>query len=136
MEGEDKEKVVALYAVSVKYETESISTPDSPVLIGKFPTDSASNFIYNGKSDYLVFSDNVHADGDIRAVKKNDEAWENRGDNAFVYEETFDRQWDAWVGPKQSSLFTVALTKGPDGKWVLGEDYVNLLQGTHHVGEQ
>ena len=135
MEGEDKEKVVALYAVSVKYETESISTPDSPVLIGKFPTDSASNFIYNGKSDYLVFSDNVHADGDIRAVKKNDEAWENRGDIAFVYEETFDRQWDAWVGPKQSSLFTVALTKGPDGKWVLGADYVNLLQGTDHVGE-
>ncbi|KAI0801943.1 hypothetical protein BC629DRAFT_1591605 [Irpex lacteus] len=131
-EGEGKEKVVALYAISVKYETESIATPDSPLLIGKFPTDSAGNFIFNGKSDFLVFSDNVHEDGDIRAVKKHDEEWENRGDSAFVYEETFDRQWDAWVGPKKSALFSVELTKGPGGKWVLGEEYVNLLEGTGH----
>ncbi|KAI0689068.1 Alpha/Beta hydrolase protein [Cytidiella melzeri] len=130
-EGEGKDKVIALYAVSVKYETESI-TPDSPVFIGKFPTDSASNFIFNGKSDYLVFSDNVHSDGDLKAVKKHDEEWENRGDTAYVYEETFDRQWDAWVGPKKSSLFTVALNQGPGGKWVLGTEFVNLLHGTKH----
>jgi hypothetical protein len=132
-EGEGKEKVVALYALSVKYETESINTPDSPVLIGKFPTDSATNFIYNGKSDYLVFSDNLYEDGDINAVKKHDEEWENRGNTAYVFEETFDRQWDTWVGPKKSSLITVALNKGPGGKWTLGTEYVNLFHGTKHV---
>lgn len=136
-EGEGKDKLVSLYAVSVKYETEgattTLSTPDSPVLIGKFPTDTVSNFRFNGKSDYLVFSDNVYSDGDIHAVKKHDEEWENRGDSAYVYDDTFERQWDTWVGPKRSTLFSVALTKGPAGKWLLAAEYVNLLNGTGHV---
>ncbi|KAI0702288.1 Alpha/Beta hydrolase protein [Cytidiella melzeri] len=130
-EGDGKEKLTTLYAVSVKYETELI-TPDNPVLIGKFPTDSASNFIFNGKSDYLVFADNVYSDGVLKAVKKHDEEYENRGNTAYVYEDTFVRQWDAWVGPKKSSLFTVALNKGPGGQWVLGTEFVNLLNGTNH----
>ncbi len=80
-----------------------------------------------------MFSDNVFPDGDINAVKKHDEEWENRGDNAYVYDDTFERQWDTWVGPKRSSLFTVTLVKGPDGKWILGNEFVNPLNGTGHV---
>jgi len=102
------------------------------VLIGKFPTSTATNFRFASKSQtqYLVFSDNVYEDGDIHAVKKNDEAWENRGNSAYVYEETFERHWDMWVGPKRSSLFRVGLSKGSSGKWELGTEYVNLLNGT------
>ncbi|EKM51879.1 uncharacterized protein PHACADRAFT_262274 [Phanerochaete carnosa HHB-10118-sp] len=136
-EGEGKDKVKALYGLSVKFETESggatvLSTPESPVLIGKFPTASASNFRFSGKSNFLVFSDNVFPDGDLRTVKKQDEEWENRGDTAFVYDETFERHWDEWVGPKRSTLFSVTLSKGKDGKWALGEKFVNLLNGTKH----
>ena len=137
-EGEGKDKVKALYSWSVKYETEGsgatvLSTPESPALIGKFPTSSVGNFRFNGKSDYLVFSDYVYPDGDLTTVKKQDERWENRGDSAFVYDEPFERHWDKWVGPKRSSLFSVTLKKGKDGKYSLGEKFVNLLNGTKHV---
>lgn len=137
MEGDDKDQATSLYALSVKFETESpagaLSVPESPVLIGKFPTASASNFKYSGRSGILIFSDYVHSDGDLTAVKKNDEAWENRGDSAFVYDETYERHWDAWVGPKRASLFSVKLSQTPDKKWVFGADFVNLLNGTGHV---
>lgn len=134
-EGEDKDKSTSIYALSVKFETESSSTlsvPDSPVLIGKFPTSTATNFKYSVNAGTLVFSDLVHADGDLTAVKKNDEAWENRGDTAFVYDDTYERHWDAWVGPKRSSLFAVKLWQSPDKKWSLGQNFINILNGTDH----
>ncbi|KAI0755168.1 alpha/beta-hydrolase [Daedaleopsis nitida] len=132
-EGSDKNKVITLYAISVKVETPgSLKLPDSPALVGKFPTDTASNFRYSAKTGTLVFSDYVHADGDLKKVKENDDAWENRGDTAFVYDETFERHWDTWVGPKRPSLFSVQLSKGADDKWALGTDFVNLLKGTGH----
>ncbi|KIP05181.1 hypothetical protein PHLGIDRAFT_74637 [Phlebiopsis gigantea 11061_1 CR5-6] len=134
-EGEGNDKIKALYSWSVKFETEGaarISTPENPVLIGKFPTSTVGNFKFNGKSDFLVFSDYVYPDGDIKTVKKQDEEWENRGDTAYVYDDTFERQWDTWVGPKRNTLFTVTLIKGADGTWSLGDKYVNLLNGTSH----
>ncbi len=136
-EGEGQDKVKVLYALSVKYETQdapgTLSVPESPVLVGKFPTSTAANFVVNSKEGLLIFSDNVFGDGDLKAVKKHDEEWTNRGDSAYVYDDTFERQWDTWVGPKRSSLFTVSLKKGPDEKWVLGDEFINLLQGTEHV---
>ena len=122
--------MIALYAISVKVETPGGILPDSPVLIGKFPTDSASNFRYAAAPGVLVFSDLVHADGDLKKAKAHDEAWENRGDSAFVYDDTFERHWDTWVGPKSASLFSVKLAKSAEGKWELGTDFVNLLLGT------
>ncbi|KAI0670984.1 alpha/beta-hydrolase [Trametes maxima] len=130
-----EDKVIALYAISLKVDTDSPSIatfPDSPVFIGKFPTETASNFRYSAKAGILVFSDLVHEDGDLKKAKENDEAWENRGDTAFVYDETFERHWDTWVGPKRASLFSVKLAKQPAGKWTLGDEFVNLLKGTGH----
>lgn len=93
-EGEGKDKVKALYAISVRADAGVPSiqaSSDSPVLIGKFPTSTASNFRFTGRSGYLIFSDEVYEDGDITKVKENDEAWENRGDTAYVYDETYSR---------------------------------------------
>lgn len=133
-EGSDKNKVISLYAISVKVETSGgLKLPDSPALIGKFPTDTVTNFRYSAKAGVLVFSDLVHPDGDLKKAKENDKSWENRGDSAYVYDETFDRHWDTWVGPKRPSLFSVQLAKGADGKWALGTDFINLLKGTGHV---
>ncbi|KAH9932677.1 alpha/beta-hydrolase [Epithele typhae] len=129
-EGKDKDKTIALYALSVKVETPGSILPDSPVLIGSFPTDSATNFRYAPGAGVLVFSDYVHADGDLKKAKEHDAAWENRGDTAFVYDETFERHWDTWVGPKTTSLFSVKLAKGKDGKWTIGTEFTNLLQGS------
>ncbi|CCM03548.1 uncharacterized protein FIBRA_05684 [Fibroporia radiculosa] len=135
-EGDDNDKVTALYAISVKYEADSsagiLSVPDSPKLIGKFPTSTATNFKYSDKANTLVFSDLVHADGDLTAAKKNDEAWENRGYSAFVYDETYERHWDTWMGPKRPSLFSVTLSHTPGKDWQFGTDFVNLLNGTGH----
>ncbi|TBU45806.1 prolyl oligopeptidase family-domain-containing protein [Dichomitus squalens] len=132
-EGSDKDKAINLYAISVQVKTlAGLSLPDSPQHIGKFPTDSATNFRFSAKAGILVFSDYVHKDGELKKVKENDEAWENRGDTAFVYDETFERHWDTWVGPKRPSLFSVQLSKGADGKWALGSDFVNLLKDTNH----
>lgn len=129
------DKFASLYAISIKFTTEPESqlTPESPVLIGSFPTTSPTNFVYSSSTGTLVFSDNVHEDGDLTKVKENDEAWENRGNNAFVYDEGYERHWDTWTGPKRPSLFTVKLAVGKDEKWHLGDEWVNVLKGTGHV---
>lgn len=137
-EGEDKAKDITLYGISVKYEPESSEAPlvsGAPVLVGKFPTSTAANFKYATKAGVLVFSDYVYSDGDLEAVKKHNEAWENRGDTAYVFDDTFERHWDTWVGPKRSSLFSVTLSKSPDKtcQWVFGSEFVNLLKDTGHT---
>ena len=90
-EGDGKDQVVALYAVNVTYSSGSITLNTSAAFIGKFPTASATNFIYQARAGKLVFSDQVYEDGDINAAKANDEAWENRGNTALVYDETYER---------------------------------------------
>jgi dipeptidyl aminopeptidase/acylaminoacyl peptidase len=76
-----------------------------------------------------VFSAYVYPDGLVETVKEQDTAYENRGNSGLVYDETFERQWDTWVGPKSKVLIGVSLAK-VGAKWVLGETYVNVLKGT------
>jgi hypothetical protein len=136
---EEEDKKLELYAVKVTYEiaTEGyagvLSTPDPPTLLGTFPTTSASNFRYCPQSGYLVFSDYVYPDGNLTSVREQDEVWESRGDSAYVYDSTYVRHWDTWVGPKSSSLFSVRLFRDPDYIWHFGPQFVNLLKGTGHV---
>ena len=132
----EETKVQDIYAISVEFHTESdtakIATPDPPVLIGSFPTSTSDNFRYIPDSGVLVFSDYVYEDGELRAVKEGDAAWEGRGTTAFVYDETYVRHWDTYRGPKHQSLFSVKLS--PDGGiWSLGGEFINLLAGTAHV---
>lgn len=123
-----------LYALSVKFETQSLTAPESPVLIGSFPVGTTiSNFRYSLTASRLVFSAYVYSDLNLTAVKEQDDAWENRGNTAYVYDSTFVRHWDTWRGPKRSSLFSVQLAKNPDHKWSLGEEFVAPLKGTDHV---
>ena len=124
-----------IYAISVEFHTEpaKIATPDSPVLIGSFPTSTSGNFRYIPDSGILVFSDSVYEDGELKAVKEGDAAWEGRGTTALVYDETYARHWDTYRGPKHQSLFSVTLAQ-KDGIWSLGEEFINLLAGTKHVG--
>ena len=132
----DETKVQDVYAISVEFQTESdkakIATPDPPVLIGSFPTSTSDNFRYIPDSGVLVFSDYVYEDGELRAVKEGDAAWEGRGTTALVYDETYVRHWDTYRGPKHASLFSVKLAQ-KDGIWSLGEEFINLLSGTAHV---
>lgn len=133
----DEDKLTSLYAISVKYDSASskdVTVSDKPTLIGKFPTSSAANLRYSEKANMLVFSDYVYSDGVIENVKSKDKAWETRGNTANVYDATYVRHWDTWVGPKKSSLFSVSLVKTPNSSWELGTDFVNLLaKATGHV---
>lgn len=123
-----------LYAISVKFETTSLYTPDPPTLIGAFPPAAgATNFRFSSASGVLVFSSYVYPDGDLGSVKDKDDAWANRGTTALVYDSTYPRHWDTWRGPKESTLFSVKLHKNSDGKWHLGDDFVNVLKGSGHV---
>lgn len=125
-----------VYTLNIKFETEGkagiLEIPEPPVLIAKLPNKSATNFRYTS-TGHLVFSDNVYPDGNLTAVKEQDEAWDARGNSAYVYDKTYERHWDTWVGPKKASLFSVPLVQDPDRKWVFGEQFVNLLAGTKHV---
>jgi hypothetical protein len=78
----DEKSVQDLYAISVKFTTEL--APESPVLVGSFPTKGASNFKYDAAAGILVFSEYVYPDGDLKKVKDHDEEWENRGNTAWV----------------------------------------------------
>ncbi|KAJ7175992.1 Alpha/Beta hydrolase protein [Mycena filopes] len=124
-----------LYAIDLKFEANEADafSAEPPTLIGSFPTTSATNFQYSAGISTLIFSDNVYADGNLSSVKEQDEAWEDRGNVAMVFDETYERHWDTWAGPKTSSLFSVQLTRGADKKWTLGSEFSNLLQGTGHI---
>jgi hypothetical protein len=126
-----------LYAMSFKFEPEggaAISQDgESSVLLGSFPTPTATNFYYVPTARHLVFSDYVYADGNLTSVKEQDDAWENRGNSALVYDKTYERHWDTWVGPKKPSLFSVRLYSDADHKWTLDDNFVNALKGTNHV---
>lgn len=124
----EENKKQELYALQVTYEKGFVSTGE-PILVGSFPVTTTADFRYSARAGVLVFSAYVHADDDLAAVKENDEAYENRGDTALVYDQTFERHWDKWVGPKHKSLFTVKLSKD-HGKYVLGDNFVNVLKGT------
>ncbi|KAI0057861.1 alpha/beta-hydrolase [Artomyces pyxidatus] len=124
-------KTSSLYAISVQFTTESL-TPEPPVKVGSFPTSSATNFRYAAKAGVLVFSDYVFSDGNLTSVRKNDEEWEKRGNSAFVYDETYERHWDTWGGPKRPSLFTVKVFQDPGRTWHFGEHFINVLDGTGH----
>ncbi|KAJ3747143.1 Alpha/Beta hydrolase protein [Lentinula detonsa] len=133
---ESEQKTLEIFALDLLYEpatNESVGVLSSkpPVLLGTFPTTSASNFRYS-TDGYLVFSDSVYPDGNLTTVKEQDEAWENRGNTALVYDHTYERHWDHWVGPKTQSLFSVRLVQDPDHKWTFGSEFVNLLAGTEH----
>ncbi|CAK5269924.1 unnamed protein product [Mycena citricolor] len=120
-----------LYTLDLKYDSDSFVS-QSPALVGSFPTTSPTNFIYSLSASTLVFSDGVYPDGNLSSVKEQDDAWENRGNTALVYDETYERHWDTWITPKSNSLFSVGLSRGTDGKWTLGTQFSNLLQGTGH----
>ncbi|KAG6842004.1 hypothetical protein C0991_004495 [Blastosporella zonata] len=135
VEGEDG---LEIYALDINFQTASqgqvgvLQTANAPVLIAKLPNKSATNFRYSTISSHLVFSDYVYPDGNLTSVAKQDEAYESRGNSAYVYDTTYERHWDTWVGPKKASLFSVPLFQDPDRKWIFGDQFTNLLQGTKH----
>ncbi len=129
--------MAGLYSISVQFTNQSLaltSDPPTGVLLGKFPTASPNSFRYAGKVGFLVFSDNVYGDGDLTNVPENDIKWQNRGHTALVYDDTYERHWDTWTGPKRPSLFTVKLYKDAEGHWHFGDKFYNVLNGTGHVG--
>ncbi|KAG2010138.1 dipeptidyl-peptidase 5 [Coprinopsis cinerea AmutBmut pab1-1] len=120
-----------LYALDITFET-SLHTSGEPQLIGRFPTKTPANFRFNPHSSFLVFSDYVYEDGNLTTVNRQDEAWENRGNSAYVYDATYERHWDTWQGPKRPQLFSVSLAQGEDKKWKLGKVFHSPLKGTKH----
>ena len=116
-----------------------MKAPESPVLIGSFPEGvTPANFKYVPSAARLVFSAYVFEDGDLSTVKEQNEAYEKRGNTALVYDETYERHWDTWVGPKRSKLFTVKLAKDPssgekEGKWTIGEFGAPMKSSKHET---
>ncbi|KAG2139739.1 alpha beta-hydrolase [Suillus clintonianus] len=121
-----KDDTQSLYTISI---TTSPLTSDTSSLVGSFPITTASAFRYSPSAQRLVFSAYVYPDGLLETVKEQDTAYENRGNSALVYDQTFERQWGTWVSPKSKALIGVSLAN-IGAKWVLGEAYVNALKGT------
>ncbi|KAF7346483.1 Dipeptidyl-peptidase 5 [Mycena sanguinolenta] len=125
--------VLDLYALNINLEL-NLTTPLSaaePVFIGTFPTKTATKFQYSNGT--LVFVDYVYADGNLTAAKEKDD---RRVPNApMVFDELNERFWDSWLSPKSASLFSVDLLPGSNGKWRMGAEFKNLLQGTRHTSD-
>ncbi|KAF7768229.1 hypothetical protein Agabi119p4_7472 [Agaricus bisporus var. burnettii] len=102
------------------------------VLIGTIPTKTATNFKYNARSRHLVFSDNVYDDYDLNTVNERDKLLASRGTTAMIYDSTYVRHWDTWVGPKKSALFSVALFLHPDYNWRMGPEFFSPMKGSSH----
>ncbi|KAJ7695681.1 Alpha/Beta hydrolase protein [Mycena rosella] len=124
-----------LYALNINFGGNFTGvSSDPPTLIGSFPTTTASKFQYSS-SGSLVFVDLVYADGNLSATKEQDEAWNNRGTTALVYDDANVRFWDTWGGPKTASLFRVELAYSSDRAWKMGTTFDNLLKGTGHSSD-
>ncbi|KAJ6605658.1 Alpha/Beta hydrolase protein [Mycena sp. CBHHK59/15] len=123
-----------LYALDIN-NSSGVLCAEPPVLVGSFPTTTASKFRYSLTSGILAFSDYVYPDGNLSLTKEQDEAWANRGTTAMVFDEAYERFWDTWSGPKTASLFSVEVTRGPDSKWKMGTQFDNLLKGTGHSSD-
>ncbi|KAJ3574735.1 hypothetical protein NP233_g1567 [Leucocoprinus birnbaumii] len=128
-----------IYAYECRGSYSTATASDEPlkvstegVFIASIPSKTATNFKYNPASRHLVFSNDVYADGNLTSVKEQDEAWENRGNTAYVYDDTFVRHWDHWVGPKKAQLFSVLLQLNPDKAWKMGTEFHAPLKGTGH----
>ncbi|KAF8530893.1 alpha/beta-hydrolase [Gautieria morchelliformis] len=122
-----------LYAVSLKYADDSVAfASNAPVLVGTFPASGLANFKYSAEGATLVFSADVWPDVNLTTIQAQDTAFENRGTTALVYDQTYVRHWDTWMGPKRSTLFSVGLKKADDGKWLLQDKYIAPLKGTGH----
>ncbi len=133
-EGDEDGKTASLYTISVRFIDGSVGImADPPILLGNFPTASPSSFRYAAKAGVLVFSDYVYEDGELTEVPENDRKWNERGYSALVYDDTYERHWDTWTGPKRPSLFTVKLFKD-ENKWHFSSQFTNVLHGTRHVG--
>ena len=104
-----------------------------PALVASVPSKSASNFRYNPATGDLVFSAEVYPDGNLTTVEEQDKQWDQRGNNALVYDTAYVRHWDVWQGKKGSQLFSVKISKGQDGGWNANSDFKSPLQGTNHV---
>jgi hypothetical protein len=87
----EESSFLELYALSVKLDASTLAASDNPILVGSFPTASASDFQYIAATGKLVFSDNLFADGNLETVKKQDELWADRGTSALVYDSTYIR---------------------------------------------
>ncbi|KAK2465265.1 hypothetical protein APHAL10511_002619 [Amanita phalloides] len=126
-------KGTELYAVQLDFESQTGGLNVSPpILLGHFPTKTVTNYRYSPEAGFLVFSDYAWPDGNLSTVKAQDNKWDKRGNTAYVYDTTFVRHWDTWLGKKRPFLFSVSLSKNSDGKWVLGDEYYNPLKGTGH----
>ncbi|KAI0304472.1 alpha/beta-hydrolase [Multifurca ochricompacta] len=119
---DEESKTASLFAISIELTTETLN----------FPTASPSSFRYAAKAGVLVFTDNVHEDGDLTKVPENDKEWHERGHTALIYDDAYERHWDTWTGPKRPSLFTVKLSKDAENKWDFGDQFFNVLHGTGH----
>ena len=69
----------------------------------------------------------------MSTVKAQDDGWDDRGNSAYVYDTTYVRHWDTWVGKKKPALFSVPLARHPGRKWIYGDEYYSPLKGTGHV---
>ncbi|KAF8158405.1 Alpha/Beta hydrolase protein [Crassisporium funariophilum] len=130
----DEETEIYSYDVNIDAATSDKDAKpfSSPVLVGKIPTKSASNFRYNAESGTFVFSASVYPDGNLTTVKEQDKQWEERGNSAFVYDTTYVRHWDVWQGKKGPQLFSIKLSPGEAGALQFNGDFKSPLQGTGH----
>ncbi|KAJ7147078.1 Alpha/Beta hydrolase protein [Mycena crocata] len=131
----EEDEKLDLYALAVDFETGGLSANESPILIGSFPTKTATKFKYSHSDGVLIFSDLVYADGNLSSTREQDRTWGKRGTTAMVFDKANVRFWDTWSGPKVSSLFSVQLTRGPNQQWKMGTIFDNLLKGTGHTSD-
>ncbi|KIM30118.1 hypothetical protein M408DRAFT_67081 [Serendipita vermifera MAFF 305830] len=127
----EKDGVQKLEALEI-VTTTSTAEFSTPTVIGELPKGaSADNFQYNLDGGILVFSAYVYPDYNLSTIAEQDDAYEERGTTAYVFDDTFVRHWDTWRGQKSSRLFSVDLGK-KDGQWKLGSDYFRPLLDTEH----
>jgi hypothetical protein len=82
--------------------------------------------------NFQVFSAYVYSDWDLSTVAQQDEEYEDRGNSAFLYDDTYTRHWDFWRGPKAQTLWVGKLHKAQDG-WKLGSEFYSPLKKSKHV---
>ena len=121
-----------LLAVSIKIDSSAISVTNRN-FVGTLPQVDAGNYQYSASAKMLVFSAYVYEDHNLTAVHERNKAFEERGNSALIYDNTFMRHWDTWRDKTRQALFSVGLFHDEKGVWILDKEYFAPLLGTGHV---
>jgi len=119
---------IQLWYTPIDLENLGLIKNTTMVQLTKFSTD-INNFLYNEKSNRLLFSAQSFLNGTMVDDETYVEHEENQHTTGMVYDKLFIRHWDTFLRPAVREQLFVVDFENKDGKFSLKNEPVNIMKG-------